>query len=99
IFIITGSNLCPSGYTAFSVPRPTVSPDGVKSTFTPAAGGAGTDALLWYEYNQSGTVHLAGILPSTVAPGNYNVTVTNGSASAPFPTKVVQNNFRLFTQD
>jgi uncharacterized protein (TIGR03437 family) len=99
IFIVKGSNLCPSGFTSFNVPRPTSSPDGVKITFTPSAGGAGTDALLWYELNQSGAVQLAGILPSTVAPGNYNVTVTNGTASAPFPTTVMKNKFTLFTQD
>jgi uncharacterized protein (TIGR03437 family) len=99
IFIVKGSNLCPSGYKPFSVPRPTVSPDGVKITFTPTAGGAGTDAILVYTYNQSGVVQVAGILPSTVAPGNYNVTVTNGTASAPFQTTVLQRKFALFTQD
>ncbi len=99
IFIVKGSNLCPSGFTSFNVPRPTSSPDGVKITFTPTAGGTGTDALLWYELNQSGAVQLAGILPSTVAPGNYNVTVTNGTASAPFQTTVMKNKFTLFTQD
>jgi uncharacterized protein (TIGR03437 family) len=99
IFIVKGANLCPSGYTSFNVPRPTTSPDGVKITFTPTAGGTGTDALLWYEYNQSGVVQLAGILPSTVAPGNYNVTVTNGTASAPFQSTVQASKFSLFTQD
>ena len=99
IFIVKGSNLCPSGTKLFSVPRPTVSPDGVKITFTPTAGGAGTDSLLVYTFNPSGVCQLAAILPSTVAPGNYNVTVTNGSASAPFAAKVVQSKFALFTQD
>ena len=99
IFIVKGSNLCPSGVKVFSVPRPTVSPDGVKITFTPSAGGSGTDAILVYTYNPSGTCQLAGILPSTVAPGNYNVVVTNGTASAPFATKVLQRKFSLFTQD
>jgi len=99
IFIVKGSNLCPSGFTSFNVPRPTTSPDGVKITFTPVSGGTGTDALLWYEYNLSGTVQLAGILPSTVATGNYNVTVTNGSASAAFVTTVTKSKFELFTQD
>ena len=49
IFIVKGTNLCPSspsGITSFSVPRPTVAPDGVKITFTPVAGGTGTPALL-----------------------------------------------------
>lgn len=99
IFIVKGSNLCPSGVRLFGIPRPTVSPDGVKITFTAIAGGAGTDAILVYTYNPGGVCQLAGILPSTVATGNYNVTVTNGSASAPFQTKVVQTKFALFTQD
>jgi len=50
IFIVKGTNLCPgTTLTAFGIPRPTVSPDGVQITFTPAAGGTGTNALLWYE--------------------------------------------------
>ena len=99
IFIVKGSNLCPSGFTSFNVPRPTTAPDGVKITFTPTAGGTGTDALLWYEYNQSGTVQLAAILPSTVTAGKYNVTVTNGTASSPFVATVVTSKFEMFTQD
>jgi uncharacterized protein (TIGR03437 family) len=99
IFIVKGTNLCPSGTTFFNVPRPTVAPDGVKITFTPVGGGAATDALLWYEYNPSGVCQLAGILQSTVAPGSYNVTVTNGSVSAPVATQVLQRKFALLTED
>jgi uncharacterized protein (TIGR03437 family) len=99
IFIVKGTNLCPTGTTFYNVPRPTVGSDGVAITFTPAAGGAGTPALLWYEYNPSGTSQLAGILPSSLATGNYNVTVTNGTVSAPFATTVLQSKFELFTQD
>jgi uncharacterized protein (TIGR03437 family) len=99
IFIVKGSNLCPSGTTFFNIPRPTVSPDGVKITFTPASGGAGTDSILVYEFNPSGTCQLAAILPSTVAVGNYNVTVTNGTASAPVSVRVLQRKLSLFTQD
>lgn len=97
IFIVQGNNLCPSGTTFYDVPRPTVGKDGVKITFT--SGGTGTDALLWYEYNPSGTCQLAGILPSSVNPGSYTVTVTNGSVSAGFATTVVKRKFSLFTQD
>jgi uncharacterized protein (TIGR03437 family) len=101
IFIVKGSNLCPKGTTFFSVPRPTVDPsNGVKITFTPAAGGASTDALLWYEYNPTGTTcQLAGILPSTVAVGSYNVTVTNTTVSAPAAAQVVKSKLSIFTQD
>src|ERR1035437_1839778 len=99
IFIVKGSNLSASGYTPFGPPRPTVS-NGVKVTFTPVSGGgAGTDAYLVYLYNQSGVNQIACILPSTVAVGSYNVTVTNGTVSAPVVAQVVANKIGLFTQD
>src|ERR1019366_6236158 len=69
IFIVKGSNLSASGYTPFGLPRPT-NFGGVKVTFTPVAGGTGTDAYLVYLYNQSGVNQIACILPSTVAVGN-----------------------------
>ena len=98
IFVVKGTNLAPAPTISFAPPRPTVS-SGVKITFTPVAGGTGTDAYLVYLYNQSGATQLAGILPSTVAPGNYNVTVTNGTVSAPFVAQVVASKIALFTQD
>ncbi len=98
IFIVKGTNLSAAGYTPFAPPRPTVS-SGIKVTFTPVAGGTGTDAYLVYLYNQSGVNQIAGILPSTVAVGSYNVTVTNGTVSAPVVAQVVANKIGLFTQD
>lgn len=105
IFIVKGSSLCPQisaqqgGINQFNVPRPTVAPDGVKITFTASGSVTATDAILVYEYNPSGTCQLAAILPSTVAPGTYNVTVTNGTVSPVFATPVVQRKPALFTQD
>jgi uncharacterized protein (TIGR03437 family) len=101
IFIVKGTALCSvTTLTEYSVPRPAVGSDGVTIAFTPAAGGTATDALLWYEDPLSGgACQLAGILPSSVAPGNYTVTVTNKTASAPFAVSVVQSKFALFTQD
>ncbi|HXK07253.1 MAG TPA: hypothetical protein VMS37_32965 [Verrucomicrobiae bacterium] len=99
IFIVKGANLSTSGFTSFAPPRPTTS-SGVKVTFTPAGGGSGTDVYLVYLYNQGGVNQIAGILPSTVAVGTYNVTVTNGTNVSPtFTTQVVANKFALFTQD
>ncbi|HEV2448006.1 MAG TPA: hypothetical protein VGS58_18880, partial [Candidatus Sulfopaludibacter sp.] len=99
IFVVKGSNLSASGFTQLSFPLPTTS-GGVKITFTPASGGSGTDAYLVYLYNQSGVNQLAAVLPSTVATGNYNVTVTNnGAASTPFSVTVVQRKLGLITQD
>jgi uncharacterized protein (TIGR03437 family) len=103
IFVVKGSNLSPSGLTQFSFPLPTTSgtaTGNVKITFTPTAGGAGTDAYLVYLYNQSNVNQLAAILPSALATGNYNVTVTNnGTASATFAATVVQRKARIITQD
>ena len=98
IFIVKGTNLSASGYTPFGPPRPTSS-SGVKVTFTPTAGGSGTDAILVYLYNQGGVNQIACILPSTVAAGSYNVTVTNGTVSSPFAAQVVASKVALFTQD
>jgi uncharacterized protein (TIGR03437 family) len=99
IFIVKGTNLSASGYTPFAPPRPTAA-NGVTVTFTPAAGGTGTPVYIVYLYNQSGVNQLACILPSTVAVGNYNVTVTNGTVtSAPFAAQVVASKIGIFTQD
>jgi uncharacterized protein (TIGR03437 family) len=99
IFIVKGTNLSAAGYTPFAPPRPQAS-SGVKVTFTPVSGGgAATDAYLVYFYNQGGVNQIACILPSTVAVGNYNVTVTNGTVSAPVVAQVVANKIGLFTQD
>src|ERR1041385_735968 len=98
IFVVKGSNISASGFTQTSFPLPTTTGN-VKITFTPAAGGAGTDAYIVYLYNQGGVNQLAAVLPSTVAPGNYNVTVTNGTASAPFSVTVVARKLGLITAD
>ncbi len=99
IFVVKGTGLSASGYTALQFPLPTTS-NGVKITFTPTSGGSGTGAYLIYLYNQNGVNQLAAVLPSTLAPGTYNVTVTNGSAvSAPFQVSVVQRKPDLITQD
>jgi len=99
IFIVKGTNLSASGYTSFGFPLPQSS-GGVSITFTLASGGTGTNAYLVYTYNESGVNQLAAILPSTVAPGSYNVTVTSGGAtSTPFAATVVPSKFEAFTQD
>lgn len=101
IFIVKGTALCSvTTLTEYNVPRPTVGSDGVTITFTPSAGGTSTNALLWYEDPLGGgACQLAGILPSSVAPGSYNVTVTSGTVSSPVAVTVVASKFALFTQD
>jgi uncharacterized protein (TIGR03437 family) len=99
IFVVKGTNLSASGFTQLSFPLPATS-GGVKITFAPVAGGAGTDAWLVYLFNQNAVNQLAAVLPSTVAAGSYNVTVTyNGTASAPFAATVVQRKLGLITAD
>src|SRR5262249_10229870 len=97
IFVVKGINMSASGFTQFQFPLPTASTDGVKITFTPAAGGAGVNPYLVYLYNQGSVNQLAAVLPSTVATGNYNVTVTGntGTTSAPFVVTVVQRKIGL----
>ena len=104
VFVVKGSNLAPSGLKQFGFPLPTSS-DGVKIAFTPASGGSEVDAFLVYTCNTDlygcvgNKTQLAAVLPSSLAVGNYNVTVTNGtSVSAPFPVSVVQRKIGLLTQ-
>jgi|SRR5271157_769961 len=99
MFSVYGTNLTPTSVGLVATfPRPTVV-GGVKVTFTPVAGGASTDTYLFYVGKQGGYDQINGILPSTVQPGNYYVTVTNGTVSNQFLTGVVATKVGLFTQD
>jgi uncharacterized protein (TIGR03437 family) len=99
LFIVKGSNLSGNGLVSASFPLPQSS-GGSSITFTPRSGGTGTQAYIIYTYNQGGVNQIAAVLPSTVAPGAYNVTVTVGTVtSAPFQANVVQRHFAMFTQD
>ena len=102
IFVVKGSNLSASGFTQFGFPLPTQSTgsDKAQITFTPTSGGTGTQAYLIYTYNQSGVNQLAAILPSSLATGSYNVTVSaSGATSAPLAVTVVSQKAELFTGD
>ncbi len=53
-----------------------------------------------YTYLENGVNQLAAVLPSTVTPGSYNVTVTyNTTTSSPFPVTVSAVKFGIITQD
>jgi uncharacterized protein (TIGR03437 family) len=94
-FTVWGSNLAPSNLGLTNFPRP-LTVGGVTVTVTPAAGGTGTPVYLIYV----GTGQINCVLPSTVAPGNYNVTVTSGgTTSSPVATQVAASKPALFTQD
>jgi uncharacterized protein (TIGR03437 family) len=98
IFVVKGKNLSASGFSQTSFPLPP-SFNGVSITFTPASGGSGTNAPIVYLYNQGGVNQLAAVVPSTLAPGNYNVTVTNGVTGPSFQATVVARKAGIITQD
>lgn len=100
IFVIKGTGLSASGFTSTTFPLPATF-GGVTITFTPVGGGAGTTAPVIYLYNQGGVNQLAAVVPSTLNPGTYNVTVTNNSGvtSASFPVSVVARKPEIITQD
>ena len=98
IFVVKGTNLCPSGLVYGSVPYASAPLNGVKVTFTPAGGGAATDVYMVYTYGAGSVNQLAAILPSTVPIGNYNVTVNNGgSVGNPFSVTVVAHKFGIIS--
>ena len=98
VFVVKGTNLCPSGTVYGSVPYSSALLNGVKITFTPAAGGAATDVYMVYTYGAGSVNQLAAILPSTVPVGNYNVTVTNaGTVSGSFSAAVVAHKFGIIS--
>lgn len=99
IFVVKGANLSGSGYFATTYPLPPTFMN-TSIMFTPLTGGSPTSAYIVYLYNQNGVNQLAAILPSTVAVGSYNVTVSyNSSMSAPFFVQVVQQKPGLLTAD
>ncbi len=99
IFVVKGTNLSGSGLQSAGYPLITTF-NNVKITFTPTSGGAGTDCPMIYTYNQGGVNQLAAVLPSTLAAGNYNVTVTNGgTVGTPFAATVVKSKVGLITRD
>lgn len=104
IFVVKGTNLSPSGAGTNGVDKASYplppSIDNVSISFAPAGGGNAISAYMVYLYNAGGVNQLAALLPSTVQPGSYQVTVNNGSsASAPFSAQVVASKPGLVTQD
>jgi uncharacterized protein (TIGR03437 family) len=94
-FVIYGTGMGPATLAvAPGKPYPTEL-SGTKVSFTPAAGGSAVDARIWY----TSANQLAGLLPSTVTAGDYDVRVTyNNQPSAPSRVKVVDRNFGFATQ-
>ena len=100
IFVIKGANLSPAGAVQANRYPLSTSLNGVTITLTPTGGDAAISAFMLYTYNVNGTNQLAAILPSSTAPGTYNVAVTNnGVTGAAVPLTVVERKFELITAD
>ena len=94
IFVVVGSNLSGANIvTATRFPLETTM-NGSSIRFTPVTGGAPIDAFMIYTTQHQ----VAGLLPSTAAAGDYNVTVTySGQTTAPARVPVLQRNVGVFT--
>ena len=94
VFAILGSGLGPASIVIASPPNYPTTLGGTSITFTPVGGGAATNARMYYSL--AGAV--AGILPSSVAPGTYAVQLTyNGLTSAPQNVTVVPRSLGIAT--
>jgi uncharacterized protein (TIGR03437 family) len=99
MFVVKGNNLSGSGYQQTGYPLPQ-SFMGSSIAFTPLTGGSPTAAYIVYLYNEGGVNQLAAILPSTIATGFYNVTVTyNGATSSGLSVQVAAQKPAFLTQD
>jgi uncharacterized protein (TIGR03437 family) len=86
VFVIFGSNMGPATIATAAAPNYPTSLSGTSITFTPTAGGSPVSAKM--VYTLAGQV--AAQLPSSAAPGAYNVSVTyNNQTSPPQPVTVV----------
>src|ERR1700722_1474663 len=94
VFVIFGKSLGPAAIVTASGPHYPASLGGTSVTFTPAAGGTAIDAKMVY----SVAGQIAGLLPSSIAPGAYAVTVTySNQISKPQNVTVVPRSFGIAT--
>ena len=93
VFVIFGSGMGPASIATAASPYP-ASVGGTSVTFTPAAGGTPVSAKMVYSLDGQ----IAGLLPSSIAPGTYAVRVTyNTLTSAPQNVTVVPRSFGIAT--
>ena len=92
VFAIFGSNLGPTSIVVASPPSYPLSLSGTSVTLTPLGGNTAVQARIYYSLN----VAVAAILPSSIAPGTYNLTVKyNSLTSAPQQVTVVARSFGI----
>jgi uncharacterized protein (TIGR03437 family) len=92
VFALFGANLGPASLIPATGPNYPANLSGTSVTFTPVGGGVSIAAKLVYTF----ATQVAGILPSSIAPGTYAVTVTYGTlTSAPQNVTVVARSFGI----
>jgi uncharacterized protein (TIGR03437 family) len=97
VFVVFGTNLAGDAVVQNQSLPVKTSLGGVSIRFTPASGGNSIDALMIYTTKNQ----VAGLLPSSAAPGSYNVTLTyNGqTTAAPGKATVVATNYGIVSAD
>ena len=94
VFAIFGKSLGPSTLQSAAAPSYPTTLGGTSVAFTPSGGGSAIAARMIF--TSAGEV--AGLLPSSAAPGTYAVTVTfNGTASPPQNVTVAARSFGIAT--
>ena len=96
VFVVFGSNLGPNNIVVASTTNYPSALAGTSVTLTPVGGGAVITARIYYSLN----IQVAGLLPSTIPLGTYEVRVTyNGVTSVPVNVAVVARSFGIATAD
>ena len=94
IFVAVGSGLSGANVVVATSFPLQATMNGSSIRFTPISGGAPIDAFMIYTTRDQ----VAGLLPSTAAVGDYNVTVSyGGQTTAPVRVPVIQRNIGIFT--
>lgn len=94
VFVVFGTGLGPASLAAASAPNYPTSLAGTSISFTRSGGGAPVAARVVYTV----ATQVAGLLPSSVTPGEYSVTISyNGEISPPRPVTVVARSFGIAT--
>jgi uncharacterized protein (TIGR03437 family) len=96
VFVVFGSNLGPTNIVLASTTNYPSALAGTSVNLTPVGGGSVITARIYYSLN----IQVAGLLPSTIPLGTYEVRVTyNGLTSAPMNVAVVARSFGIATED
>lgn len=96
VFVIFGTGLGPAAIATAPAPNYPLTLAGTSIHFTPSGGGPPIAAKMVYTL----ATQVAGLLPSSIAPGNYSVTATyNGQTSAAQTVTVLARSFGIATSN